>query len=467
MDSFESKVLATINSHSLLNEGEKVVAAVSGGADSVALLTALNELSGVLNLTILAAHANHQLRGHESDEDQRFVGNLCERLEIHLESLKIGVEYSESSRNLEDAARQRRYTFLAEFAHREKAILATGHNRNDQAETFLMKLLRGAGPSGLSGIFIKRRHRLVSDSVTVVRPLLEVTREEIIKYLKRKDQQFREDSTNSLLHYDRNWIRHQLLPALQDRFNPGIAGTLARNAALFAEIEQYLDHEAEELLDRIGTEAEEDLSIDLQGFSESPLILRKQAARHAIRRVKGDLLDISQNHIRAFLEISSGASGRQIHLPGDLRVTREFDNLRIRRISEEVASFEYDFQLPGELYLPEIRKRVLARKVSAGANKGKNLLSTRFSRVAVRNRRPGDRYLTSAKSPEKALKRLFLEKRVPISTRDHLVMLESEGKVVWIEGFPVNPTAEAGELDLEGFEIEVVSETFGPAKPSK
>jgi len=467
MDSFESKVLSTIKRHSLLNEGDTVVVAVSGGPDSVALLLALNQLSGLFQLTLIAAHANHQLRGDESEEDQRFVGDLCAGLNVRLESLKIEVENRNSGRNFEDHARQKRYEFLAEFTHREKAVLATGHNLNDQAETFLMKLFRGAGPSGLSGVLVKRSHRLTSDSVSVVRPLIEVTREEILGYLKRNNQQFREDSTNADLRYDRNWVRHHLLPKLQDRFNPGITETLSRNAALFAEIDQYLEQEADELMGRIGTETEGEVSVDLSELGRTPPALGKQLVRHSIRSVKGDLLDISQSHILAVLNLCRGTSGRQTHLPGGIRVGREFDSLRIHKTTEEVVRFEHRLKLPGRLHLPEIQKTVFVRKVSVGANQGKSLLSTRIDSVTVRNRRPGDRFIYSGKSSEIGLKELFLRNRVPISTRDRLVMFESGGKLVWVEGFPVNPLVEKSELDQEGFEIEVISETFGPSRPSK
>jgi tRNA(Ile)-lysidine synthase len=467
MDSFESKVLSTIEKHSLLDKGDTVVAAVSGGPDSVSLLVVLNQLAEFLQLTLLAGHANHQLRGDESEEDQRFVGDLCKRLNVPLESLTIELGDRISGGNLEDLARQRRYQFLAELVHREKAVLATGHNLNDQAETFLMKLFRGAGPSGLSGILVKRSHQLTSESVSVVRPLIEVTREEILGYLRRKNQPFREDSTNADVSYDRNWVRHHLLPTLQDRFNPGIKETLSRNATLFAEIEQHLEKEAEELMGRIGSETEGEVLVDLSELNRTSPALAKQLIRQAIHSVKGDLLDISQNHIMAVLNLCGGTSGRQTHLPGGVRVGREFDSLRIHKTTREAVSFEHRLRLPGRLYLPEIGKTVIVRKVSVGAKRANGLLSTRIDCVTVRNRRPGDRFMDSGKSSEIGLKKLFLKERVPISMRDRLVMLESEGKVVWIEGFPVNPQVEKGELEQEGFEIEVVSETFGPSRPSK
>jgi tRNA(Ile)-lysidine synthase len=296
---------------------------------------------------------------------------------------------------------------------------------------------------------------------------LEVTREDVLGYLKRQNQGFREDKTNTSLDYDRNWVRHQLLPMLQERLGTGVAETLSRNATLFAEIDEFLDEEANTLLSKIGEKKKGELLIDLARLSQAPKALRKQLARLSVRFVKGNLLGITQNHIRAFLELSEGTSGKQIHLPGDVRVRREFGSLCVHKAIKETPNFRYEFQLPGELLIPEVGKRVEVKRVNARTHHVQSLLSTRIDSVIVRNRRPGDRFLESTGSYEKSLKRLFLAKRVPISSRDRLVMFEVEGKVVWIEGFAMNPLAKAGELESEGFEIDVGIETFGTSEPSK
>jgi tRNA(Ile)-lysidine synthase len=253
---------------------------------------------------------------------------------------------------------------------------------------------------------------------------------------------------------------------LVGRFNSGISRTLARNASLFAEINSYLEKQGHKHLGEVGAQADMDFLIDISRFKDAPLALRKQMAREAIRRVKGDLLDISHSHIQAMLAMVGGTSGKQLHLPGNIRIVREFDHLRIGKGSAEITKFEYELQPPGYLRVTELEKAVCIRKVKTVEARRGDLLSTRFKRIVVRNRRPGDRYLISTEK-EKTLKRLFLENRVPISRRDRLVLLESEENLIWVEGFPVNPTARAGDSDSEGFEIEVTDETFGPGKPSK
>jgi tRNA(Ile)-lysidine synthase len=471
MDSFESKVLRTIEEQSLIEPGARLVAAVSGGPDSVALLTVLLRLSSALTIKVVAAHVNHRLRGPESNRDQAFVTELCRRLKTELVCQELESLDGKSPGNLEDKARRRRYDFLCQLAQQQAALLATGHSLNDQAETYLLKLLRGAGPAGLSGILIRRSHPRISDSVgtdtTVVRPLLEVSREEILAYLERNNQEYILDSSNLLLNYDRNWVRHQLMPLLEDRFGSSLSGTLARNSGLFAEIEEYLEEESAQLLAAAGEEIEQGFAIDLSSLQKAPVILQKQALRQAIRKVKGNLLNISQNHVIALLDLGRTTSGKQLHLPEGLRVVKEFGSLNLYQSGRQVPLFSHEFQMPGELDLPEIGKRISARTAGYPVAKGKTVIYPASNRVVIRNRRPGDRYRLSSRSPEKSLKKLFLERKIPISTRDRLIVIESSNRILWIEGFPPMVEASDPRIDPEGFEITVTSETFGLSGHSK
>ena len=182
---------------------------------------------------------------------------------------------------------------------------------------------------------------------------------------------------------------------------------------------------------------------------------------------RGDLLDISHNHIIALLALGRTTSGKQLHLPGGIRAVREFDSLCIYMEPVEIGPFSHEWQMPGELSLPEIGKRISASKAKRPRAGEGIVIYSPSARVVVRNRRPGDRYRFSAKSPEKSLKKLFLERKIPISTRDRLIIVESDGRLLWIEGFP--PAVEAADpiTDSEGYEITVSSETFGPSRHSK
>ncbi len=223
MDLFVSAVKDTVKRFSLLKPGDSVLCSVSGGPDSVALLRVLNELSREWTLSLSALHVNHGLRGAESDADASFVGTLCRQLEVPLhvrsQRLKAG-----PGMNLQDLARRVRYRFLSETASAAGSVVATGHNLQDQGETLLLKLARGAGPTGLSGIFPAREifpHGREESPVRMVRPLLERDRDEILGFLERRGQPYRDDSSNRNLRYDRNWVRHHLIPDLRSRLNPG------------------------------------------------------------------------------------------------------------------------------------------------------------------------------------------------------------------------------------------------------
>ncbi|RPJ81353.1 MAG: tRNA lysidine(34) synthetase TilS, partial [Acidobacteria bacterium] len=184
MDSFEEQVFRTITRYRLLNKGEKVLVALSGGPDSVALLLALLELRGWLEVTVEAAHVNHLLRGPESDQDEDFVRALCARAEIalHVSRIETRQPGNEPRQNLEERARRLRYDFLLSVAAERQATVATGHNLNDLSETFLLKLFRGAGVSGLSGIYPRRRNQLENGvTLDVVRPLLDLSRSEVVE----------------------------------------------------------------------------------------------------------------------------------------------------------------------------------------------------------------------------------------------------------------------------------------------
>ena len=244
MDTFEDAVFRTHSEVSPAQpRGEGVWSPFRAGPDSVALLLALLELRSRLDLTIEAGHVNHLLRGTESDEDEEFVRGLCSRagIPLHVSRIETRNRAAEGRHNLEEYARTVRYGFLLSVAAELSATVATGHTLNDLSETFLLKLFRGAGVSGLSGVYAKRRNELGNGvTVDVVRPLLDSSRNEILEYLERRKQSYRQDSSNQDTSFDRNMIRHQLIPVLESRLNPGISRTLGRTALLFRDLEDFL-----------------------------------------------------------------------------------------------------------------------------------------------------------------------------------------------------------------------------------
>jgi tRNA(Ile)-lysidine synthase len=310
-----------------------VVAAVSGGADSVALLMALDELnkSKRLNLRILVAHLNHRLRGKASEIDAKWVGALAKKLghKATVGAIDVKRLAAKTGDNLEQAARRARYEFLAVAASKVKArLVLTGHTMDDQAETVLMNLLRGSGAQGLGGVEMVRPITSKSD-VLLARPLLSwARRRETESYCQEKGVEFRSDEMNLDEGFSRVRVRRQLLP-LMETFNPNLVEGLARTAELLREDSAALDRGAATLLDlsvaqdtNLGANAGIKLKVDL--LAAAPSALRRRALRLWIRRCRGDLRRLERVHIIALENLLLGVKGgRVIELPGGSRVSRK------------------------------------------------------------------------------------------------------------------------------------------------
>ncbi|HYK89481.1 MAG TPA: tRNA lysidine(34) synthetase TilS, partial [Acidobacteriota bacterium] len=281
----ETETERTLVKYNMLLRGDSVVVAVSGGADSMALLHCLHRLTPRWDLKLCAAHLNHRLRGRESDQDAEFVGSACRELGIplHSEVAEVGQEAAARKRNLEEMAREIRYEFLRRVARRSGAQkIALGHTLNDQAETVLIRFLRGSGSEGLSAI-----HPVV-DGV-IVRPLLGCSRDKILKYLKIRGLCFREDSSNRDLAIRRNRVRHELIPYLEEHFNPRLIETLAASAELAREVAGYLESQATSVFGSLQNQENRGVAVQVERLRELPRALQKSVVRLAIRTCRGNL----------------------------------------------------------------------------------------------------------------------------------------------------------------------------------
>lgn len=473
MRTLTRKVLQTIHRYQLLKEGDRVIVALSGGPDSVALLLALRELEESLSLRLCAAHLNHRLRGSESDQDEQFVRRLCHQfgLPIEVKGVNTKQEMRKSGENLESCARRLRYSFLSQLAQEEGSRVATGHTLNDQAETFLMKLVRGAGPGGLSGICPLRVNQFGTPqeplSVTVVRPLLEVAHQEVLDFLADHNQSYRVDSSNQDLSFDRNWVRHQLIPLLKEKLNPALLETFQRTTELFREVEEFLAQHGKEAFERCRLGEYPETRLPIKELGDFPAIIAKEVVRHAVAAVKGDLRDINLKHIEEILRVSRTLSGKETHLPGGLKVQREFGELRFT-LESPPGFFSYQLKVPGEIYVREVAKHVVARRGKREGERERNREIERGAAVVIqwsgesltiRNRRPGDVYRTSSDAEGKKLKELFQKNRIPKSRRDKLVIVEGDNEIIWVEGFPAQPKYRASPSTARTVEIQVRNET--------
>lgn len=447
------RVRTYISRHQLLQPGDRVAVGVSGGADSVALLRILLELRSELGLVLSVAHFHHGIRGAEADADQQFVHELAGRFELEFNLGKGDAPaYAHIRKSgLESAARELRLRWFAELVTQERlAKIATAHSLDDQAETVLMRLLRGAGTRGLAGIFPEHKDK------RLVRPLLSITRREIEEYLKAIGQPWREDSSNRDLSHRRNRVRHQLLPLLERDFNPAVRRTLAGVAEVSREESEYWNREVASVLPRVlragepsrsgrnfSGAAAHTLALDLAAFRGLPLALRRQVL-HAIGEQMGISLEFS--HVERLTElIETEAGGKRLVLPGGLRVVRSFRELRFTpEEGNDAHEYEYSLLVPGEVAVPELGLIIRARLVKGEASCGLKALLDRSllaGKLVVRNWRAGDRFFPAYTKAPKKLKELLQADRgigkFSPEDRKNWPVVESAGQIVWVRGFPV------------------------------
>lgn len=324
MTSLAAAVVRSLRDLGTPRPGETVVVALSGGADSVALLDALHETGRRQGFRVVAAHLDHGLRS-SSATDAAFCRNLCGRfgVPLHVGTADVRGRAARDGAGLEAAAREERYAFLHLVAESETAsAIALAHTRDDQAETFLLRLLRGAGSAGL-GAMRMRAGRLI-------RPLLEVGRQEVLEHLRAHGLEWREDETNADMRFARNRVRHELLPYLERHFNPGVRETLARTAALLSDEHEGVAERARELYRQASRRGPEGVLLDGAMLSGAPRPLARQVVRAALLEA-GGLRQVKAAHVERILDVSgrAGRSGRRLPLPGGREAVFRFGRVRI------------------------------------------------------------------------------------------------------------------------------------------
>lgn len=470
--SLQQRIRHTVERHRMLRAGDTVGVAVSGGADSVALLLLLDALKGELGIRLAVLHFNHRLRGPEADADQRFVAVLASHRGLAFISGRedVAARAREHGWNLEDAARRLRYQFFDGVVESGRATrVAVGHTADDQAETLLAHLLRGTGLTGLAGIYPVAGH--------VVRPLIELRRGELRDYLVGLGQTWREDRTNLDTTRLRARIRHELLPQLEGNFQPAVVAQLNRLAALAREDEAFwaalLDDRHAALVERT-PEGHSIRVPDLLG--PLPLIpsgaaltdrtsvhaaLTKRLVRRVIEGLKGDRRQLTARHVEQVIHLATAcSSGHQIHLPAGVVVERSFDRLvfslsgravarrGVEETKRDAQSYQYVVNLAGmrsaTVSVPEIGRRFRLKVIdwppaaSDTSVEREALDADRLgSPLVLRNWRPGDSYRPRGRRHIRKLKRLLLESRVAARERSGWPVLTSGKALVWARGLPV------------------------------
>jgi tRNA(Ile)-lysidine synthase len=419
--------------------GARVLVALSGGADSVALLHILRELEHTGELALAGvAHVNHQLRGREADEDEAFCSAMAADVGLPFAAGRVDVAglAQGTGRSIEDAARELRYAFFATAADELAAdAIAVGHSADDQAETFLLRLMRGAGTRGLAGI----RPRVGR----VVRPLLELSRDEIRAYVSGRGLPFREDSTNRDVAIPRNRVRHELMPLLQ-QYAPALPAVLARQAAIARADEEYLEAQAIDLAATIVLRTECGIEIDAAALRTLPPALAARVARQALGATAAGRF-IGFQHIERVLDLASdGKEGETVALPGQ-QATRRGQRVLLSKPGGEPFSnfFRFSLSIPGEVACPgwtiSAEKLETPVEVSSRPARGDEVVVAAgplLAPLAVRSRQRGDRFRPLGMGGRgRKLQDFLVDRKVARSERDRLpLVVDRDDRIVWVVG---------------------------------
>ena len=432
---FARRIEECIRQHRLLSPNDTVIVALSGGADSVALLDILSNLAGY-SFRLIAAHLNHCLRGDESDGDEKFCGELAARYAVPFETDRIDIRSlaAQLSLNLEDAGRRSRMAFLDGLLHRyDAAAVAVAHHADDQAETVLMRLLRGSGMAGLSGMSYSNGRRYI-------RPLLDVSRTEIERYLTERGMEWREDSSNRDTSIVRNRIRHLLLPLLE-QYNPAIRSCLTATAAILAEEDELLSGLADSAYSAVCHWEGDSIVCSVPQLILQPLPLQRRVLRLSYRRLTGTLEGFSRRHIEALrCLIMSAHPGSRLSLPNGVAAVREYERLMltVRRAVIDEVQCGIQIAAPGS-YSLENGTLLSVESVDTVDFSGYPDVIYLDPEIMpfpwlLRHVQPGDRMRPLGMSGSRKVKDIFIDGKIPLSERKRIPLLYCRGELLWIAG---------------------------------
>jgi tRNA(Ile)-lysidine synthase len=458
------RLLKTIRKQDLIRPGDRVAAAVSGGADSVALLLLLLELRSELGIVLWVAHVNHKLRGTESDEDERFVVALARQyaLELHTHTAPV----NPADPGIEAAARELRYRFFRELAREHRlSKIATAHTLDDQAETVLLRMLRGTGIRGLAGIHPRltllitptlaaptlddEQEQTGSVLAEVVRPLLGFRRAELQEFLLERGQSWREDSSNLDLSFLRNRVRHVALPMLAENFGTSVAENLADLAEIArAEDEQWGRIERSMRLFGMAPADIQGAQLPLEpGLLNLPLAARRRLVRAWLESAV-HAAPISFRLIEEVLDLAQGTPGQRLELPGGRIIRRTQRDLCFDPpgATSQQSDYEYTLPVPGEVEIPELGIRLQAAIVdprvvdpaSGQEIEPDGLLDPDRlpAMLTVRAWRPGDRFWPAHTKGEKKVKELLNDRHIVGAEKKLWPVVVAGTELVWMRGFP-------------------------------
>ena len=429
-EAFEKKMTSFIDENNLIKQGGRVIAALSGGSDSVCLLYALHSIK---KYDIVACHVNHMIRPGEADGDERFCKDLCQKMQIPLEIgkfdvLKIAKEKKQST---ELAAREVRYEFLKSVCKKYNAdTLATAHNKNDNAETMIGNYIRGSGLLGLCGIEPKREE----ENIFIVRPILCMDKEEILTYLKESRQKFVTDSTNLKADCTRNKIRLELIKYIEKSLNPNFVKTITKSAESIKNDNDFIENEVLKHTKQCIFKDGDKTFIEKKELERLHKALRFRIIRKAAGEACKTMCDIGIDAVKRVDGLKSGSVNVKNGIDACLRGGRIYFEKQNEK--EKKESFEYELCIDKPLYIKECQMTISAKLLDAmPAKKMKNSAYFDYGflegkKILFRSRKNGDFIHTEA--GRKKLKDLFIDLKIPLEKRDKIAVMECEEEILWV-----------------------------------
>jgi len=452
----------------MLSPGQRILVAVSGGPDSVALLYLLYDLREEFELTIEVAHLQHGIRGEEAIEDARFVARLAERLSLicHLKEIDLPqLKIASRKTSLEEIGRFERYKFFAETAQLHRLdVVATAHTADDQAETIVMRLFRGAGRTGLRGIAPMRQLMVAGDrrcaNVLLIRPLLNALRREVMDFLEQRKLPSRTDSSNRDLFFLRNWIRLKLMPQVSERFGVKLPARLCAQAQVLGDEEDYLAELTRQQLENVsdGNKLSRKLFLNLNKA------LQRRVIRLWFEQRRGHLRAIDFDHVESALRlIAAGAPHGRLALPGGWQLAREYETITFDRPNVKPRCYSYQFKPGSTLTVIEAGITIVSELIDPTPGKlPDNFMEAVFDadllkgNLLVRNFRNGDRFQPLGMAGHKKLKDLFIAHQLPLRTRATLALLVMDNEILWIPGYGRSDSARIGSATKISLHLRVI-----------
>lgn len=453
----EKQFLKTIKKYNMITEGDTIIVGLSGGCDSVTLFTLLQKYRKELKIDIIAVHVNHLIR-KESFQDEKFCKELCKKHNTILHTYWVDInEIAKNSKlSSEEAGRKARYELFSKHCEDSTYKIAIAHNKNDVAETFLMRLFRGSGVKGLISITPRRGN--------VIRPIIEIEREELEKYLDGLGQEYCNDKTNFMPIYTRNKVRLEVLPKIEEDFNPNIISTLYETSKILEEEQLFIDSLINDVYDKIVGYTDREAIVDLVKLRGEQQYLQKQVLIRVISKFIPNNKNINKKHINGLIDlIKSDYGHKSLDFPNNLVIRKNYDTLVFSYKHEENKVFNaVDLNFDELLYLPSVKKYVYAtildydgileQNLTSGEKDFKYLVKNipkdikiniekhkffcydsvyNCSNLKIRSRKNGDKIFINNVGTKK-LKDYFIDKKVEKNQRDLIPLITTDDSVLWV-----------------------------------